>query len=252
MKRYIPVAVRRQLRREAHFGCAICGSPILDYHHIIPWSEKQHHDPEHMVALCPTHHRSVGSMKRAQQYRIKAEPINAATGVVRGYLTTDKDQPSFVLGSNTFVRTPVVFSYYKQPIFSYTIREGQSLISAYIPRSDFWPEIKIIENDFFVEIGDLWDIVFQNNFLRLQRKRADSFFEINLKGPDASVSASFTIEKKRFEFSPTGTTVGGGAQVRNCTFSNSAAGIGYGDGRHRLLLPNYAMAHPGKKYVLDR
>lgn len=53
----VPRPVCRELRQESNFGCAVCGIPILEYHHIIPRSEMDHDDPEHMIALCPNHHR---------------------------------------------------------------------------------------------------------------------------------------------------------------------------------------------------
>ncbi|MDB5524788.1 MAG: motif domain protein [Rhizobium sp.] len=52
-----PVAVRRFLRAEVGFGCPICGSPHLAYHHFDPpWSLEKHHNPEGMIALCARHH----------------------------------------------------------------------------------------------------------------------------------------------------------------------------------------------------
>jgi hypothetical protein len=48
--------VRLQLRREVNFGCAVCGSPYLKYHHFDPaYSESPHQNPAGMIALCATH-----------------------------------------------------------------------------------------------------------------------------------------------------------------------------------------------------
>jgi hypothetical protein len=58
MNRTPPVNIRRQLRQEVNFGCPIngCGIPYLTYHHFDPpWREKEHHNPEGIIALCPTH-----------------------------------------------------------------------------------------------------------------------------------------------------------------------------------------------------
>jgi len=58
MNRIPPVNIRRQLRKEVNFGCPIegCGIPYLTYHHFDPpWREKEHHNPEGIIALCPTH-----------------------------------------------------------------------------------------------------------------------------------------------------------------------------------------------------
>ena len=55
--RYIPAEIRRSVRQNAFFGCAACGCPVIEYHHIVPFSEIQEHTAENIVALCPTCHK---------------------------------------------------------------------------------------------------------------------------------------------------------------------------------------------------
>jgi|SRR5919198_2631382 hypothetical protein len=52
----VPLQIQKQLRRETLYGCAICGCPILEYAHIVPYSKIQAFLPENMVSLCPFHH----------------------------------------------------------------------------------------------------------------------------------------------------------------------------------------------------
>lgn len=55
MNRTPPKNVLEALRKEVNFGCPVtdCGSPYLTGHHFNPtWAEKQHHNPEGMIALC--------------------------------------------------------------------------------------------------------------------------------------------------------------------------------------------------------
>jgi len=49
----VPADVRRRLRQEAGFGCCVCGFPIYDYQHIVPYSVRAHFDPPDMMILCP-------------------------------------------------------------------------------------------------------------------------------------------------------------------------------------------------------
>ena len=59
MRRDPPPDVKRTLRQEVRFACPIpgCGNPVLTWHHFDPpWREKQHHNPEGMIALCLEHH----------------------------------------------------------------------------------------------------------------------------------------------------------------------------------------------------
>lgn len=56
MQRNPPEYVCKILRKEVNYGCPICGSPFLTWHHFDPpWRERQHHNPEGMIALCAEH-----------------------------------------------------------------------------------------------------------------------------------------------------------------------------------------------------
>ncbi|HUP65807.1 MAG TPA: ABC-three component system protein [Thermoanaerobaculia bacterium] len=55
--RHPPVQVRRELLVESGHLCAICrSSGPLEFHHIIEFAELRHHDPVHMLAVCPNCH----------------------------------------------------------------------------------------------------------------------------------------------------------------------------------------------------
>lgn len=72
--RHPPVATRRDLRTEARHKCAICRSDLpLQYHHILPWGELRHHDPNHMLAICGGCHDKIntGQIDRKEQRRYK-------------------------------------------------------------------------------------------------------------------------------------------------------------------------------------
>ncbi|WP_296420308.1 HNH endonuclease [Pseudooctadecabacter sp.] len=240
--RFIPTSIRRQLRQEAGFGCAQCGNPLIEYHHIIPWSESKVHRPEHMVALCGTCHTSIGKLQRSVAYRLKAAPKNIKDGKIHGLLGTDKAQPSFVLGTNTFIRTPDVFRYFGRTIFKYDVREGQHLISAYLPRDDFWPELRIVENDMTMDTAKFWDVEFRTNYFRVQRKTRETFLEIDLRGEHAKVAADFSIRGQRFIFDDEQSSIGS-SSIQNSTMIDCGAGISFGDRGERLMLPNYAQHH---------
>ncbi|WP_225028932.1 HNH endonuclease [Xinfangfangia pollutisoli] len=248
-RRYIPLHVRRHLRQEAYFGCAVCGEPILDYHHIVPWSVEKHNNPEHMVALCPTHHRIVGKMAPDRQYEIKNNPKNRDAGMLRGFLATDKHQPSFVMGTNTFINTPTILSYYGVPIITYRVLEGQSLLSAYIPKDDFFPELKIVDNDIIAWVDDLWDFQFSTNYLKMQRLEESRYFEIDLRHEHALVSGNIRIGETVFVFNATSTNINSRFTAMRNTFTNCGCGFAFGDYRQKLLLPNYAMRKPSARLV---
>lgn len=61
MARNPPKSVLAELRKEVGFGCPVegCGNPYLTWHHFDPpWSERHHHEPQGIIALCPEHHNA--------------------------------------------------------------------------------------------------------------------------------------------------------------------------------------------------
>jgi len=76
--RNTPAPVQRQLLQEANFGCAICGSPILDNAHIIPYHITHAFPPQDMLALCPTCHRIADDGHYSEEYlrKLKESPHN--------------------------------------------------------------------------------------------------------------------------------------------------------------------------------
>jgi len=69
MDRDPPQNVKRVLRQEVNYGCPVpnCGSPFLTWHHFDPpWSVKEHHNPEGMIALCTKCHPMADSSAYSQ------------------------------------------------------------------------------------------------------------------------------------------------------------------------------------------
>jgi hypothetical protein len=53
----IPEHVKEILRREVGYGCPICRSPFLEFHHFDPPRRvEKHNRPAGIIALCPDHH----------------------------------------------------------------------------------------------------------------------------------------------------------------------------------------------------
>src|SRR5438876_516481 len=88
----VPAAVKRDLRKEGGFGCCVCGLPVYQYHHIVPWRAEHHARPEDMMVLCPNHHDQAtkGAMPEDEQRRYKSSPHNIERGYVDGLLTVNQ------------------------------------------------------------------------------------------------------------------------------------------------------------------
>jgi hypothetical protein len=78
MQRTPPAHIRRKLQKEANYGCPVCGSPFLTWHHFDPsWAEHAHHNPEGMIALCPGHAKmaDAGVYTKDQLKHYKTNPF---------------------------------------------------------------------------------------------------------------------------------------------------------------------------------
>jgi hypothetical protein len=96
----VPAAIKRQLRQESGFGCCICGLPIYQYHHVVPWEDEHHMRPEDMMLLCPNHHDAAtkGALTEAQQRSAKSDPHNISEGLVTGHLAVNQPYLAVVIG----------------------------------------------------------------------------------------------------------------------------------------------------------
>jgi hypothetical protein len=53
----IPEHVKEELRAKVGYGCPVCRSPFLTWHHFDPpYNVRPHNDPKGMIALCNEHH----------------------------------------------------------------------------------------------------------------------------------------------------------------------------------------------------
>jgi len=124
-----PASVERQLRQEAGFGCAKCGHPYIEYHHIIPFAEEQHFRPKDMVALCGNCHPAISKLGRDKQYEIKQAPFNIEREMFQGALVYDKRHLLFRVGGNLYENVPTILRFLDIPIIACAIKDNQAKIT---------------------------------------------------------------------------------------------------------------------------
>jgi hypothetical protein len=78
----IPNDIKRRVRQRCGFGCVVCGLPLYEYDHLVPWSEVKTHEADNLVLLCDRHHRekTSGLLPVAQIVEANDTPANLATG----------------------------------------------------------------------------------------------------------------------------------------------------------------------------
>jgi len=187
-----PLPLKRQLRQESNFSCALCPCPLLRYHHIIPWEECHSFAESDMIALCPTHHAraDAGTITRQELFAAKRGPYGRT--VVR---ETDFIIPGTVasvrLGSNTFIDTPRLVVVDELDIIAATFEGGRPTLNAVlIDQFNNWIGI-IEENEWVFDRRAIWDIEYTPKHLTVRSEPRKVSLEVIIEASTVSIRGEF-------------------------------------------------------------
>lgn len=119
LKRYIPADKRERIRKEAGFGCVICGSVFVDYEHIDPeFHEAKEHDPDKMTLLCISCHGRVTRKLISKEYvwRAKSNPKALQDGYVYDPLFVDTSEMDIKIGNSSCKNTDIILTIHGKPL----------------------------------------------------------------------------------------------------------------------------------------
>ncbi|XEC96600.1 HNH endonuclease signature motif containing protein [Paenibacillus tarimensis] len=174
----VPSDVKRLLRQEAGFGCAKCGFPFCEYHHIIEYSIENHFRPEDMVAFCPNchHEATVGAMTIEEQRKYKKQPYNLDRGFAEGQLKINQQSVVVNCGSIQFVNDGFLFVIDEEPLFSVGSNNGMLEISLTLYDKNDSLLLVIDKNNWIQGDPFIWDLEYGFRWIKLRTKNR----EINL------------------------------------------------------------------------
>jgi HNH endonuclease len=224
----LPAAVARQLRQEAGFGCAKCGHPYIEYHHIIPWAQEQHFRPEDMVALCGNCHPSVSLLGNDRQYAIKAKPFNIAEGRFQGALAYDKRDLTFKVGGNWYADTPVILQLCNTPLISCRLDNGQAMVSLVMLDEECHQTLAIQDNEIIFRTDDMWDFKYSHNLIVAHSAPRDIQLKLDFRGDEAIIEGKLQIGNDKIELSAEQTVLPGYNSMKGCRMKGSRVGIQLG------------------------
>lgn len=119
LKRYIPSDVKAIIRKEAGYGCVICGCVFVDYEHIEPeWHDAYEHDPSKMTLLCPDCHTRVTRklLSKKRVWEAKDTPKALENGFVHDVLSTDNNNLEIKFASIQSQNIRVLLRIYNKPM----------------------------------------------------------------------------------------------------------------------------------------
>ena len=158
-----PKNVRELLRQEVNFGCPVpnCGTPYLMYHHFDPpWHVKEHHQPEGMIALCPTHafNADGGSWTNDQLRRMKQEPSVSDKTKKQRYDYLRKDTVCLA-GTITFRVANILTIDGERAIWFERDSEGLDRLNILIRDSKGQVILQMENNDWTVYTKEIFDLI---------------------------------------------------------------------------------------------
>ena len=225
----LPAAVARQLRQEAGFGCAKCGHPYIEYHHIVPWSQEQHFRPADMVALCGNCHPSVSLLGSDRQYAIKANPFNIAEGRFQGAMAYDKRDLKFKVGGNWYADTPIILQLCNTPLISCRLQNSQAMVSLVMLDEEWHQTLVIQDNEIIFRTDDMWDFKYSHNLITAHSAPRDVLLKMDFRGDEAIIEGKLQIGREKIELSVDETVLPGFTSIKGCHIQGCGVAIQLGD-----------------------
>jgi len=192
----IPIPIQREVRQRCGFGCIICGCPLYEYHHMVPYSDTKQHAAEELTLLCDKHHKeSTNSLLTEPQVNAaNSDPYNVQRGISSPYaLNFQGDVFTCMIGSNQFtgairdennVAALIPISIDDIDLIWIAIApDGNLFLNANIFDECNLPLLTIVGN-WLAYRTETWDIDFQGNTLTVREAARRIFFEVAFEPPN--------------------------------------------------------------------
>jgi len=195
----IPEKIKRQLRKESSFGCAICGNPLIVYHHIIPLKEQIHNNPKHMITLCRNCHELADNetIKRNRLYKLKKTPYNKDK--TKDRFIFESKIPGLLLGSVLILLIKNLINFDGKTVLSMNVLPSGFLqLNAKIYDINGKFIASIDKNEWVVYTSDVWDIKYNGKLLKIWNEKRKIGFELkyNPKIDLISINGRFCFQDK--------------------------------------------------------
>jgi len=225
----IPDPIKRIIRQEANFGCVICGNPLIEYAHIIPYATTRDNRPENLVALCPTDHTKydLGGPSEAEIRKCKSKPFNSGRDV-RDRFSITGDLPIIEAGTNICTNTPVLLVVDYKNIITLIKEDDELTLNAvfYDQKNALIAYIK--NNEWCALSNRAWDIVYQTvaKNLVIRTKPRDIVLRLRIRKGVVHLSGQLYYNGYKILISPKQLVAGGNACFfTGCSFDNCITAI---------------------------
>lgn len=189
----IPPKIKREVRQRCGFGCVICGSPLIQYDHMIEYNVVKKHEASNLTLLCPSHHaeKTAGNLPLFVVLEADKNPNNLRTGVTnKRVLYYSGDEVKIILGNTDFILKDeglgnflVLINLFDKPLINVTIKENEILLNIILYDDKGNIVLAIVDNELVVSTSS-WDIEFVGTRLTIRAKANNIFIEIKFITPN--------------------------------------------------------------------
>jgi hypothetical protein len=174
----IPANVRLKVLQYSNFACSICGKIPIDIHHIKHWSKGFSNEGEHLIPICPIHHRSIHGeggpiYSERHLYEYKQNPVKPRLLRDRFYLERKRGY-SFFIGSNFILdgeRAGLIGLPGGYNLISIDTTQGILKLSVIAEIKNGKPVYLIQDNELMVDTTDVWDMRYSGSSLKIWHSR---------------------------------------------------------------------------------
>ena len=189
--RNVPLQIQRQLRKECFFGCALCGSPLLKYAHIVPYNRTQAFLPENMISLCPPHYGKYDNGDFSESYLrdAKRDPHNKLHP--QDAFFVESQELVINVGKSKFINTHRVLVIDDFDLITVSRDNGKY----FVLDINFFDRINnliatVLENSWVSENSVGWNINYSpQKFLAIQNPQRNTTFEITMENTELFITA---------------------------------------------------------------
>lgn len=226
--RNIPLDIKRELRKEAGFGCCKCGYPFFQYHHIVEYAGNKEHVKENMMVLCPNHHALVtsGAVQEDEQRKEKTNPYNIINRKVEGPIKILTGEKRVNMGGNNFKNNGVLLVVNNEPLITTTYStDGVLLLSLKLYDKDNNLVAEMEENEWRTDPSIHWDLEAKPQELIIREAQRDIQLRVRTRNAEEiEITGKLWKDKQSILLEPNRMKIDGvvkNAQFFDCSFVNT-------------------------------
>lgn len=210
LSRYIPISIKRKIRKNAGFGCVVCGLGICQYDHVDPEFEfAKSHNPKKMTLLCGSCHdkKTRGIYGKNKILGAMKNPKCLEKGFSNDILDIGGKDYKIILGGSVFTKTLSLISVDGRSLFSFLPPEkkyGQSYKDVYklnlvVASNSNFKDFEIIENEWFGNVNN-WDIISEGKKLTIKNSDEKIVLEMTNFPGEKMIVSKLWIQYKGIQF----------------------------------------------------